>query len=56
MVGAMTPATSGTLTFTPDESHWFSVPITRDNIVESDETFNVTLSNPRGILDSRNPG
>jgi len=43
-------ATSGTLTFTPDESHWFLVPITSDNIVESDETFNVTLSNPRGSL------
>ena len=47
--GADYTATSGTLTFNNGEtSKTFSVPILPDNLVEGDETFFVTLSNPTG--------
>ena len=47
--GADYKATSGTLTFNNGEtSKTFAVPILPDNLVEGDETFFVTLSNPTG--------
>jgi uncharacterized repeat protein (TIGR01451 family) len=46
--GDFTPV-SGTLTFGPgNTSTTITIPITRDDIVESNETFQVVLSNPRG--------
>jgi hypothetical protein len=51
-------AMSGTLTFNAGvTSQTFSVPILRDNLVEGDETFFVTLSNPTGgaTIDAANP-
>ncbi len=40
-------ATAGTLTFAPGEtSKTISIPVLDDSFVESNETFNVTLSNP----------
>src|SRR5262252_3586971 len=42
-------STSGTLTFAAGHAEAFvKVPITDDAIVEPDETFNITLSNPTG--------
>jgi len=42
--------TSGTLTFGPNEfTKTFKIPVNDDGIVEPDETFNVTLSNPVGF-------
>ena len=48
-VGSDYTATSGTLTFNQGEiSKSFSIPIISDNVFESDETVNITLSNPTG--------
>ncbi|WP_293222602.1 Calx-beta domain-containing protein, partial [Mycolicibacterium sp.] len=42
-------ATTGTLTFAPGvTSQQISVPVLRDTVVETAETFTVTLSNPTG--------
>ena len=42
--------TSGTLTFGPNETvKSFKIPVADDGVVEPDETFNVTLSNPVGL-------
>jgi len=42
-------ATSGTLTFGAGvRSRTFKIPITRDSLLEADETVNLTLSNPTG--------
>jgi len=63
-------ATSGTLVFGPSEtSKTFAVPILDDGVAESDETVNLTLTNPTGdaslspqkstvliILDNERPG
>jgi aryl-phospho-beta-D-glucosidase BglC (GH1 family) len=47
--GADYTATSGTLTFAPGTtSQTVTVQVTGDTTVESDETFNVTLSSPTG--------
>src|SRR5262249_7243903 len=49
MAGNDYVATSGTLTFAAGEtSKTFTIPIIDDNLVENDETFNVSLSNPTG--------
>jgi hypothetical protein len=56
--GADYTAASGTLTFKDGEtSKIISVPILPDNLVEGDETFFVTLSNPTGgaTIDAANP-
>ena len=43
------PALTGTLTFGPEESFLFlDFPTIDDNLVEKDETFNLTLSSPTG--------
>jgi uncharacterized repeat protein (TIGR01451 family) len=42
---------SGTLTFAPQEqSKTITIPISVDSLVEGDETFTVTLSNPVGAI------
>lgn len=44
-------ATSGTLTFeTGDETATITVPVNGDTVVEPDETFAVTLSDPDGLV------
>ena len=49
VAGSDYTATSGTLSFVQGEtSKSFSIPITFDNIVEGDETINLTLSNLGG--------
>ncbi len=50
-------ATSGTLTFQDGEAFKdISIPISRDSVIEGDERFFVTLSNPTGgaTIDDRN--
>ena len=68
LAGSDYTASSGTVTFAAGQvTQTISVPITNDTIVENDETFTVTLSNPTGatlgtqatttvtILDNDNP-
>ncbi|MCX6048179.1 MAG: hypothetical protein NT075_24020 [Chloroflexi bacterium] len=47
IAGSDYTATSGTLTFNPGEtSKTFTVPITQDTVIESNETVNLTLNSP----------
>jgi hypothetical protein len=57
VAGVQYTATSGTLTFAPGEtSKTFIIPILNNNLVDGNQTLNLTLSNPTGggLLSNQN--